>query len=434
MKLRLSYLALTLAVAILFGSGLSVYLTYRVADHEFRDLLDEDLKHQAEVIARLMAATPGAMSDTELQSLLARTFRHDDEETLLITVTDLQRQRLISNLNYQQWPAAIDSGRVTLQFDGHEWSGRQYRHKTILVQLLRRDDLYRELQGEIAEDIITPALAGSGFTLLLLAALVGLILWPLTHLVRQLEQRSANDLAPLKLASPIREIALLSDRINQLMADIADVLERERRFAGDLVHELRTPLTTLKLELACDQPDTPAIRAEIDRMARVVEQLLLLVRLDQGRWHHQFDCMPVKPVLEPVLEHFRRRLAPGQLTLSSRLDEVQARVEPTLLGILLDNLLTNTSRHCPAGIQVEVALYHSDNTMVLEVNDTGPGIPQPLRTSMNQGHTRLDSKSQGLGLGLAICHQIARAHNGTLEFRARQDGSQGLSVRFSITL
>ncbi|AEY02244.1 histidine kinase [Oceanimonas sp. GK1] len=432
MRLRLTHLALTLALAIVLGSGLGIYLTYQAADQEFRDLLDEDLEQQTELLARLMAASPGALSDTELRALLSRTFRHDDEETLLVTITDLQTRRQLSNLDMAQWPSDTNKGRVTLQFDGHDWSGRQYRHEHILVQLLRRDDLYRELQGDIAEDIITPALASSGLTLLLLAALVGLVLWPLSRLIRQLEQRSAQDLSPLKPESPLREVAVVSERINQLMTDIAEVLERERRFAGELVHELRTPLTTLKLELACEEPDLPAISAEVERMARVVEQLLLLVRLDQGRWHHSFARQPLRPILAAVLERFGRRLPPEQRLLSSQLADLEARVEPTLLGILLDNLLSNTRRHCPAGTAVTVSLRREHNEVVLEVTDTGPGISPPLRASMGQGHTRLDSKSQGLGLGLAICHQIARAHGGRLTFLAREDGAPGLRVRLAI--
>ncbi|PSJ43850.1 hypothetical protein C7I36_07950 [Zobellella taiwanensis] len=432
MKLRLTHLALVLALTTLLSTSLGIYATYRMAEGEFRELLEDDLARQAEILARVLAAGQDAIDDDRLRRLLGNTFEADDEETLLVNVVDLRRRQGISNLDYPDWPDSTDSGPVRLAFDGHQWFGRQWRQDDILVQMLRRDDLHRELQEDIVEDIITPALIGNGVNLLLLTLLMGLMLWPLSRLVRQLEQRSPAALTPLSLRAPTREVASLAAGINQLITDVNEVLGRQRRFASDVAHELRTPLTTLKLELAGGDPDLAAIRAEVDRMARVIEQLLILARLDQGRWRHRFERLSLDSALASGLQRFRQRPETRDYPVSERLAPLQARVEPTLLGILLDNLLNNVLRHCPPGTGIDVVLQQEAGEVVLEVSDRGAGIDADLRQDMARGSTRLDSKSQGLGLGLAICHQVAHAHGGHLRFLARADGEPGLRVQLRL--
>jgi hypothetical protein len=104
-------------------------------------------------------------------------------------------------------------------------------------QLLRRADLYADVQGDIVEDIVVPVVAGSAINLLLLGAFLGLLLWPLSRLVRQLESRNADSLEPLTVRTPIAEIGVLRDALNRLMEGIDSVLRRERQFSNDVARE-----------------------------------------------------------------------------------------------------------------------------------------------------------------------------------------------------
>jgi signal transduction histidine kinase len=273
--------------------------------------------------------------------------------------------------------------------------------------------------------------------LLLLGILIGFFTWPLTRLVRQLESRSADSLAPLVLRTPAREIRVLRDALNRMMGGVDAVLKRERQFASDVAHELRTPLTTLKLELASPAPDTRAIREEVDRLTRLVEQLLTLARLEQGQWRRQFEPVEIAALFGRVVGRFGERFARAGMDLQCELLPATLDGDATLLDILLQNLLNNVLNHCPAGTTAKVTLGREGaegperqrGHLRLEVSDTGPGISEETRRQMSRGFMRLDSKSEGFGLGLAICQKIAEVHGADLSFRSRADGAPGLSVQ-----
>ncbi|HET6630521.1 MAG TPA: ATP-binding protein [Woeseiaceae bacterium] len=428
MTFRLSHLALLLAVSIVAAALGGVVVTWQVANEEFRDVLDEDLENQGELLAELLLAAGDELDTAELRELLEDAFEPEGEESLWVTVYDTRAGTSVSNRPHHI-PLG-DPGREELRrtFDGHEWYGYQSDEGHLVVQLLRREDLYREVQEEVIEDIVTPAVAGSLASLLLLGLLIAFSLWPLTRLARQLETRNSDSLAPVRLATPAREIQVLRDAVNGLMRGVGDVLTRERRFAADVAHELRTPLTTLKLELASSEPDLAAAKAEVGRLSRLVEQLLTLARLEEGQWRQHFEPVALAELFGRVLERHREAFRRARIGLESRLLPVSVAGDPVLLEILLRNLLDNVADHCPPGCRAEVVLEVPGGDPLLTVSDTGPGIEESRRRGLSQGASRLDSRSGGHGLGLAICHRIAEVHGASLRFEARPDGQSGLRV------
>lgn len=437
MSFRLSHLALLLALTIAVAAVGGVAATYWIADAEFRDVLDDDLEIQSEFLAELLAAERGRLADVDrLQELLTDTFEPDeDEDTRWVSVYDTRSGRQISNLPHALSLESTDDGSIRRSFGGYDWHGYQKEEDDIVVQILRRDDLFLEVRQEIIEDIITPALVGGAVNLLLLGVLISYFTWPLSRLVRQLETRSADSLAPITLSTPAREIGVLRDALNRMMRGVDTVLRRERQFASDVAHELRTPLTTLKLELAGPEPDIRAIKEEVDRLSRLVEQLLTLARLEQGQWRRQFESVEVSALYERVAGRFREMFARADMTLRTELAPATIAGDAILLDILLQNLLNNVLNHCPAGTVAEVTLQQCSEPgggparhLRLRVSDTGPGISEDTRRQMSRGFLRLDSKSEGFGLGLAICQKIADVHGAALRFLPRGNGAPGLVV------
>lgn len=428
MTIRLTHLVLLLAATTVLTTVGGVAATWWVADREFRDVLDDDLEQQSELLAELFARGDMPAAEADLGRLLADIFEDDDEETLWVTLYDLRTGRRISNLAHSVPLDDKEDGAVSVRYDDYTWDGYRERAGHVVVQLLRREDLYRDVREEVLEDIVMPVLLGSGATLLLLALFLGLTLHPLAKMSRELESRSAEVLEPLTFRTPAREIRVLQDTLNGLMQGIDTVIQRERSFASDVAHELRTPLTTLKLELASPRPDLATLRSEVERIARLVEQLLTLARLQQGQWLKRFERIELESLIERVAERFQERFQAAGQTLDLRLSPAAVTGEATLLEILLQNLLQNALDHCPQGTVVEVELDKAGNETRLRVRDSGPGIEAATREQMSRGFTRLDSKSTGFGLGLAICHRVVEAHGGMLRFPGRDDGRPGLVV------
>src|SRR5690606_27804512 len=352
----------------------------------------------------------------------------EGEETLWVTVYDLRTGRSVSNFPHDLPLHDPERELVRRSHDGHDWRGYQSDEGHVVVQMLRREDLYREVQADVLEDIVTPTAIASAVSLLLLALFIAFSLGPLTRFARQIEARNARSLEPITVRAPAQEVRVLRDALNRLMEGVSATLERERRFASDVAHELRTPLTTLKLELAGPEPDLDTARAEVDRLSRLVGQLLTLARLDGGEWQRQFTRVSLDGLFARLVDEHRERFRDAGIDLDARFEPVQVEGDATLLEGLLRNPPDNVLRHFPAGAQAEVVLRTAGQGARLTVADTGPGIPGDERSRMSQGFTRLDSRSTGLGLGLAICRRIADVHGASLAFEAREDGAPGLVV------
>lgn len=421
---RLSRLALILAVLLLAALAAGIAATWRAASEEFTGILDDDLENQTTLLARLLDADEAPPSRPALEHLLRQAFDAEDEDALWVTVHDL-RSGVVASNRAEAFPL-VDAGaeEIATRRQGVGWHGHQQRKGRLVVQMLRRDDLHGEVRDEVLEDIVLPAVAGSVVALALLGLFLFFAVRPLTRLSRQLAERDPSALTPLALPLAPREIADLRDAINHLFERVDDVLARERRFASDVAHELRTPLTTLRLALADEQPDLPLLRGETVRMTRVVEQLLVLARLEQGHWRQRFLATDLAQVGRDAFASWQPRARAQGLSLRAELPDaaVMVRGDATLLRILIDNLIGNAVRYCPAGADILLSL----SARALRVSDTGPGIPEAARARMMARFERLDRKSDGLGLGLAICVQIAEVHGARLSLSARADGASGL--------
>ncbi|MFZ1625625.1 MAG: ATP-binding protein, partial [Gammaproteobacteria bacterium] len=397
MRFRLSQLVLVLAVATVATAVVGLVATYRTADHELRHVLNEDLERQSRMLAKLLVAGSIDMPRGELASLLTKAFKPDQEETLWVSVYDLSTGQLASNLPHNLQLTSRDSGSLSLQWDGHAWNGYQRHEADLVVQLLRRVDLYANVQADIIEDIMVPVVAGTSINLLLLGAFLGMLLLPLSRLVRQLERRNAESLEPLTVRSQVAEISVLRDALNKLMEGVDSVLRRERQFSNDVAHELRTPLTTLKLELASPDPDLVMLRAEVSRIARVVGQLLTLARIEEGHWRSSFSAIQCAEFWAAEGPGIADEVAAAKMELEADIQAATVAGDAVLIQVLIQNLLRNVMQHCPQHTRIHLSMASESGQPVLVVSDNGPGMPPDQLERLNAGgFTRLDSKSEGL--------------------------------------
>jgi signal transduction histidine kinase len=275
----------------------------------------------------------------------------------------------------------------------------------------------------------------AGLPLLLLASTVGVWL-TVGRTLRPVEQLRAGA-EGVTAADPSRrlpvpaaedEVRRLAETLNGMLDRLEAGGARQRAFVADAAHELRSPLAALRtvLEVALVHPDPdgpePTLRIaleEVLRMSRLVDDLLLLARLDAG--------VP-RRLQEVDLAEVVREVVPDGVVL----DLVPAHVtgDRDALGRVVRNLVDNALRHAAGTVGVTVT---AGDTVELLVDDDGPGIPESDRDRVFDRFTRLDSPrtrdAGGTGLGLAIVRELVAAAGGTVTAERSPAGGARLRVR-----
>jgi two-component system, OmpR family, sensor kinase len=229
------------------------------------------------------------------------------------------------------------------------------------------------------------------------------------------------------------EISRLGATLNEMLGRLERALERERSFVADASHELRTPLALLKteLELALRSPRSEAeleqalrsVAGETDRLAQLVEDLLVLARSDEGRLPLRRAPSPARELLSIVAERFRRRADAAGRTIGVEAPEgLVLAADAVRLEQALGNLVENALRHGRGSTRL--AAREREGGVELHVLDEGAGFPPAFVDRAFERFTRADEARTegGAGLGLAIVQVIAEAHGGSAHASGRPAG------------
>ena len=262
-------------------------------------------------------------------------------------------------------------------------------------------------------------------------------LTPLSHVEATAAQIAAGDLsARLPDAKPTTEVGRLTTSLNTMLTRIEDSFairktseDKLRRFVADASHELRTPLTAIRgfAELhrqgaVAGEEDTKQLLSRIEgesiRMGSLVEDLLLLARLDQAR---EMEKLPVD-----IAKVTRDAVASAQvagpshpISLSGDVDELYTLGDQHRIHQVVANLLANARTHTPAGTQIAVSVAQSEDGVRISVSDNGPGLSEEDQRRIFERFYRADSSrvrndGEGSGLGLSIVDAVMKAHGGSV--------------------
>lgn len=268
----------------------------------------------------------------------------------------------------------------------------------------------------------------------LVRALVRYALRTVDRLRREVAGITATDLHRRVDAPPARdEVRALALTMNELLARLEASSDAQRRFVADAAHELRSPLAALHAQLEVGQrrgdptawvESAPRMLADTARLARLVEDLLALARLDERSRPQRADLVDLDEVVFTQVAQLRpvSRVPLRTAQVSAGL----VRGDEDMLTRVVRNLLDNANRH--AASQVEVALRTLDDVVELVVADDGPGIPAVDRDRVFRRFERLDAArdrdSGGSGLGLAIVHHAVATHGGTVQVEPSAAGAR----------
>lgn len=241
------------------------------------------------------------------------------------------------------------------------------------------------------------------------------------------------------------ELVQLADEFNQLTRRLQSTEEERRRFVSDASHELKTPLASIKLmtdsilqDENIDRDTTREFVADIgeaaDRLIHISQELLALNRLDEGRQVHR-EAVEMNAAVDKVLRMLSPLAEEAGVTLETQLEEgCLALCSQEDMNQILRNLMENAIKYNVPGGRVMVSVFRREDSICLEVSDTGVGIPEEDMPRIFERFYRVDKARSraagGTGLGLSIVRDTVHLHGGEISVQAREEAG----VCFSVTL
>lgn len=422
-RVRATLGALAVVAVVLVVAAIALVLLQRDA---LRDgAADTAAARAAQIAGQVTAAGPPATlrgeadddeddeTDAEPEDVVSQVHAGDR-----IVVSSQPGVRLPARRGIVDLPGA--DHRYTIAVIDTEWQDTDYTVVTA-VSLEDADDSVATL---------IPLLATGGPVVLLLVGgviwlVIGRSLAPVERMRREVASVSGNSLDRRVDPPGSRdEIHWLAVTMNKMLDRLETSRDRQRRFVSDASHELRSPITTLRQtgEVAQAYPDAidrdelaDTVVSESLRLQRLVDQLLLLTRADEGRATATGDDVDLDDLLLADAARLTRE-RPDLTVDSSRVEATRIQGDRTALDHVFRNLTDNAARH--ARTRVSFGATESGGFARVTVSDDGAGVPAPDRERIFERFVRLDEARArddgGSGLGLAIVREIIVAHGGTV--------------------
>lgn len=270
---------------------------------------------------------------------------------------------------------------------------------------------------------------------------------PVEQMTTRADQIGIDDLSQ-RIAEPRvqDEVGHLAGTLNAMLDRLEAGVETRERLVADASHELRAPLAAMRseLEVSLRQDALPdrfrevlaSARDEVVRIGRVVDNLLMLARLDAGRLELLVAPENLREVADRSARAHRAAAAAGDVEVSVRGDGVVVQADAERIGQVLNNLIDNAIRFAPPAGEVAVSVWRNGSEAGVTVSDDGPGVPPEARERVFERFSREDparGRTGGAGLGLAIAQEIVRSHAGRIYVTEREGGGCAFVVSLPTT-
>ncbi|HTE43545.1 MAG TPA: ATP-binding protein, partial [Steroidobacteraceae bacterium] len=403
----------SLAMWVMTAWALSLAAVFLYTTYSQSSIWDERMQAMA---ARLLELAPSV----SLLDRPAATSHTQDEGRNLLTFQIWRDGRMIAataNAPQQALRNDFESGFASVSIDGVTWRVYAIGHDVTQVQVgTPRAAINFDFQKHAVRAVSMAAIP---------LAICGLLLWwavrralqPLANIEAIARARSIADLTPLPTAELPAEVLPLVQSFNQLLAQLDQSIQSERRFIGDAAHELRTPLAALlaQLEVAlrAQAPDErdhalQKLKSAVLRSARLSEQLLDLARLEAGSRVPLRDAHDLEGIVRHVANEFEVSAQQQRRQLDVEIEPCRILCDIDEIGILVRNLIDNAVRYTSEGGRLIVRCGYRDTPVgrsaCIEVIDDGPGVPPTEREAIFQRFHRIKGSSgvRGSGIGLSL--------------------------------
>ena len=445
----------------------SLALTWLVAQSLANKPFDRALEYNVHALAQLIMVEPDGRISFNLPLPASEILRADESDMVFYQVLDNQGQHLSGDRDFPAAHASDESllGQVVLRDD--ELRGIDIRVAALwvrlpvtgsdglaLVQVAETREKRSVLAAEIIKGVMLPQFVILPLSVLLVWMALARGIRPLHRLEERIRARKPEDLSPLNHRAVPMEVVPLVDAVNDLLRRLNESLATQKRFLADAAHQLKTPLAGLRMQADLAQREgmsTGELKRSLEQIARssmrathTVNQLLSLARAEGGGTGLQrAPCNLVDVVIEVVRDllplAMERYVDLGYEGAANDAQGVWVQGNATLLKELVRNLVSNainyspSSAEKPAVVTVRVLPDQLARVVLLQVEDTGPGVPQEERDLVFQPFYRaLGSEADGSGLGLPIVQEIARQHGAEVLLDDAQPQRQPPGALFTV--
>lgn len=273
----------------------------------------------------------------------------------------------------------------------------------------------------------------------------GHALRPIREFSDKIEEVQAQNLADSRLEeNKVKELNQLSVSYNKMLGRLSDAFEVQRQFTANAAHELRTPLALMQVQLdsynSGQHPGNDAdtvqtikmVTEQNDRLSKMVKTLLDMSELQTVS---RDETIMVDALVDEVLADLEPLAREKDVELNGNCEAITIVGSDILIYRLVYNLVENAIKYNHPGGQVTVSASRKEKHVCLSVADTGNGIPEELRERVFEPFFRVDkSRSRalgGVGLGLALVHEIVRVHDGSITVRSNPSGGTVFEVMFT---
>ncbi|MGS1024404.1 sensor histidine kinase [Burkholderia glumae] len=432
-RLLLWLLPTALVVGLLASAG-----TYWAAVRELDILLDDQIRS----VSRQVEINPHGLPAFAGQNGTARPERqlNDADDVVLQIWRDGKLSFTTDPSIVLPPPGAV--GLATLAANGQSWHTYVRESAGTTIRVAQPRSARWDALARIAIHLLWPVLSLLPLLAVALWFGIGYGLRPLRMIADGLRQRHATHLEPLDTAAVADEVKPLAGAINDLLRRLDESFTLQRHFIADAAHELRTPIMGLSIQAqllarATSDAEHARIVAQIQsgatRLGHLAEQLLTLARLEPDMQTAACRDVDLAALARSVVGERARIADARQIDLGAEGEgALTVPGNADTLRVLLNNLVDNAIRYAGAGARVDVRTLRAvDGRPVIEVRDTGPGIPVAERTRVFErfyrGAGAQGVSESGSGLGLSIVKRIAEQHRATVRLGEGPDG-RGLAV------
>lgn len=330
-------------------------------------------------------------------------------------------------------------GFSDVEVDGAVWDVFALQAGDAYMQIAQQKSVRRDNAWRVATWAAIPVIVLLPVLVWAIRASVRVSLRPLSEIGERMAQADLNHLEPVDTSTAPEELRPFLASVNRMVVRLSGLINAERTFIANAAHELRSPITALQLQVenlvhaprdSLDE-QLEELRRGIRRTGTLLTQLLGLARAEIGAPAGAVHDVAVHDVVSDVVTDLLPLAVDRGVDLGvERLDDVRIAATETDLRMLIKNLVDNAIRYGAPGGRVDLSVRRDGGEVVIEVADTGPGIPEAARQRVFERFYRGGATDEeGSGLGLAIVQTIASNLGGRVMLADRPDGRGGLVAR-----